>query len=373
MKIRLYDMKFGESIFIQDSCVPSSEGILVDCGSLEKITKIKPTYDTIYNDMQSFLNPDILITHFHLDHISGLLYFAKNKKPIFNNLYIPDIFNLISSSQIVTLILINFLLQSFRVFPKSPFTLYDLAIGLCSTSRNIKFLKRDVIFRDNYIALTPFQEDISKCADSLYNDLDQIDPNWNIVSQNFIKMVVSCANGEHFDQNLIATYNLSINNGMNEDIKRFSENNSQRKSLNEFAHKVNIVFQNIKNSPMKNILFTGDSEIMQLDKLKKLGDFHGQYELYKIPHHGTKAHLFKDINSNKAIISHAERGKPNAKPRKTDWHICSDYHLKNYCFYCTNCNGCEERLNNINIPQYCKKGGNHLVFGSNYDYLDIPI
>ena len=359
MKIRLYDMKFGESIFIQDDCIPSSKGILVDCGSLEKNIKFNSTYDTIYNDIQS-LNPDVLITHFHQDHISGLIYFAKNKKPVFNNLYIPDIFNLGNSLKIITLVLIDFLLQSYQIFPNNPYNLYDLALGLCSTSKNVKFLKRGVIFRDNYIALTPFDDDLDRCADSLYDDLGPISQDWNIISRNFLKAIMNKANGEIFYQNLNIPYNLSIS-GVKEDIERLSKNESSRKSLNSFGHKINIVFQNnknsqnIKNLPVENILFTGDAEINQLNKLKKLGDFYDRYEVYKIPHHGTKAHLFKDIDSNKAIISHAQYCN-------SSWNICSDYHSKNYCFYCTNCNGCNERLNHQKISNYCKVNGNYLVF-----------
>lgn len=356
-------MKFGESIFINDNFSPNNQGILIDCGSL--YSKINSTYDIIYNNIKD-LNPDVLITHFHKDHISGLLYFAINKKSIFNNLYIPDIFNLRNSSKIVTLILIDYLLQSVKISSlKNASTLYDLVLGLCSTSKKIKFLKRNDEFR-NYKVLAPFEEDIINAAESLYNDLKPFSSDWDKISSNFIKIISSKVDGEQLSQSRIYSRELSITDSMFKDLERLSQNDSQaKKSLNSFGHKINIVFHSKNNSVNENILFTGDAECNQLDKLKSLGDFYNQYKIYKIPHHGTKKHLYKDIDSDIAIIS-------NAKHKNLNWKICSDYHLKNYCFYCTNCNCCEQ-WDSFKVPNYCQTTGNYLVFANKSQYLDIII
>lgn len=48
--------------------------------------------------------PDLLVSHYHLDHISGLLYMkstASYHSPIFNKVYLPNIWDLPNSKNII--------------------------------------------------------------------------------------------------------------------------------------------------------------------------------------------------------------------------------------------------------------------------------
>lgn len=92
-------------------------------------------------------NPALVISHFHEDHVSGLLYMMNHIKtsstsPIFQKVYIPDIWNITGAPIIIVVLLLEELLKHSKLSKKKgAVTLFDLMRFLCVNTGNILILK----------------------------------------------------------------------------------------------------------------------------------------------------------------------------------------------------------------------------------------
>ena len=94
MKVRMYNVGFGDCFCLRDR----KKSLLVDFGTNNSRIEGRPRreiFDVIISDLSTIKSKNLLLTHFHMDHLSGLLYMMK-KKDIsvdFGKIYLPDVFS----------------------------------------------------------------------------------------------------------------------------------------------------------------------------------------------------------------------------------------------------------------------------------------
>ena len=103
MKIRMYNMGFGDCFCLRDR----RKNLLVDFGtSNNRIGGLRRSevFDAVMSDLSTISHKNLLLTHFHLDHLSGLLYMMKKRKNSFEfvRIYLPDVFSRPANCFIVT-------------------------------------------------------------------------------------------------------------------------------------------------------------------------------------------------------------------------------------------------------------------------------
>lgn len=396
MDICLFNMSFGESIYIYNH--QPDTGLLVDCGISHTAPKEKTVqlFDAIAQRITT--TPlkqdkiDALITHFHMDHISGLIHYAKNKTISFNTLYLPDIYNLHSSSTIIVpFVLLDHLLSSTRVNAKV--ALKQLVDGLVGSSKHISFLKHGDEFHGAFRVLAPFQEDVEKTANELFKEFkikDKFPVIWEYLVQTSRLLIneLNERNNEDSIKNTLnqgnipsQTENKQIDDDeIDDDYSRLIDvilgEDKFRESLNNLGHLVNIIFHSLEDEPQKNVLFTGDAtpDVMKnIESENKLAEYHlyERYALYKVQHHGTYRHYYKPITIRfveKAIISNGSYSPKNTQIFPA---YCSDPDNKPKLF-CTNCNNCEQFTIHGSRPNYCNERNNDRVFPAEYFPISVP-
>lgn len=336
----MYNMQFGESIFIEDNyedynnCY-SSSGFLVDFGSLASSELINKQYENIFFEMKNQSNPEALISHFHKDHYSGFFHFAERKKyknnNIFEHLYIPDIFSLSSYGEALSLVLIDFLLNNIEITNnKIHITLLQFVNMICGSSKKLTLLKQGDIFR-NYVVLSPSPENVIHCSKKIFTALPINHQIWINLSHTIMDIINSKVQSEEqiselFYRNPLERYDSQT---LISDIMKIRDSKELPVKINSFGHTANIVFQSQRNDDSA-VLFTGDAEIGQLKKLESW--YYDHYAFYKIPHHGTKNHFYNKIDSDIQFLS-------NGKYRNyyIDNRYCQDSLLK-FCCNCSNRN-----------------------------------
>ena len=78
MKVRMYNVGFGDCFCLRDR----KKSLLVDFGTNNSRIEGHPRreiFDVIISDLSTIKSKNLLLTHFHMDHLSGLLYMMKKK------------------------------------------------------------------------------------------------------------------------------------------------------------------------------------------------------------------------------------------------------------------------------------------------------
>ena len=107
MKVRMYNVGFGDCFCLRDR----KKSLLVDFGTNNSRIEGRPRreiFDVIISDLSTIKSKNLLLTHFHMDHLSGLLYMMK-KKDIsvdFGKIYLPDVFSKKEMSRTLVLLLL---------------------------------------------------------------------------------------------------------------------------------------------------------------------------------------------------------------------------------------------------------------------------
>ena len=91
MKVRMYNVGFGDCFCLRDR----KKSLLVDFGTNNSRIEGRPRreiFDVIISDLSTIKSKNLLLTHFHMDHLSGLLYMMKNRDSSldFGKIYLPD-------------------------------------------------------------------------------------------------------------------------------------------------------------------------------------------------------------------------------------------------------------------------------------------
>lgn len=368
LEIYMYNTWFGDCFRVGNG----DSNLWIDFGIHQKayipsgLTR-DDIHERIAVDVLASVNPSLVISHFHEDHISGLLYMMKkksiSKKSIFEKVFIPDIWNITNTPMLISVLLLEELLMKSKLSKrKGAMTLFDLIRFLCVSTANVVPIRRGSFFQGNsYIALWPEPDLVSEYANSYLNSLEvEVIPvpllRLAVNLQNLVLEVLNHKN-EYYKSEVIlprvdALESEFLNLEDNQQIKIILTKLSAKEDiyLNSLGNNISIVFQNAELVDGENILFTGDVENKFLNIIQNNADGKGEiypyYDYIKIPHHGTKGAKFEhyfDFSTfkpkNYMIPSGCVTGV------RGNWEICANYsndiYLNTIKCFCSNSNFCE--------------------------------
>ena len=377
-EIELYNTYFGDCYIIKDG----QSNLIVDFGihncsnvDYSKYTNRFKLIETIADDIKKNNSRSVLITHFHTDHISGLIHMYRSAKMhyknFFNKIYIPNVwenpFALVTS--LLEEMVLEFQLKKTRL-PGTLDSFFDLVEFLCINVGNVELLSRGVSFEnERYLTLWPpkhISESEYKNSLANLNIPNQLIKDLYSLSEaicDYMQRIINGKNNANFDFEVINSFRDTYKG-----IKtKYNMLNVDVKQLNKLGHHVNVVFHN-KVCGNENVLCTGDAETFQMKKIACATDYqlHHEYKFIKVPHHGTPNHYYDFskyspkyiIIPNGRVNGHIGDDAYKIDSRYGDLtanHICSN---SNNCSCCINgcissvpkCSGCQK----IVYPEYCK-------------------
>ena len=397
-EVEVYNTHFGDCIVLRDK--EKGRNLLVDFGiHYNSVINYNPYYGNrealtadIAEDIArrySHRQLSLLITHFHEDHVSGLIYMYKSKdkryKNLFSNIYIANIWNnpfAIALSFFEQMILLYEFYKS--ELPRTKYSLLDLVGFLCENISFVHFLSRGETFEDNrYITLWPLKDDSKNYFDKVKRDfknLGKFEETLISLSKSVCDLVNECiATQEKFDSRMVTYIEnriermkgeyLSLQNESYILFRGFEEKwlIEKRKKLNKFNHRYNIVFHNNIDDG-ENVLFTGDMECSQMKYIEKHLDIalHKKYKYIKIPHHGTEKHKidFSKYTPENIIITNGKVNIGNVKSYQID-NMYGKLNARHVCTNSNNCKNCKYKCTTSSMI-CCKRGDRILVFNKLY-------
>ena len=353
MAVKMYDCDFGDCFMIEKEHVEGGVPLFVDFGVHSRSKALHPPtkrYDAIIGDMPS--NMDLLITHYHDDHYSGIMHmYRKGGCKRFRKVYIPDVWEKTQKYLLIKMLILSTIYDGST---KSQVNIADFLKTICYSE--VHLVKRGDSISDNFVALWPVKRDIRKkvspisleclsredrdtledCAKILYDAVRQIVDRNNEADKSNNGIVM-----QMLDECSQRIQNININNISKELTTK----------LNKFGNQISIVFRNKRyRSSGRNMLFTGDIDNTTLNKLCKCKGYPKMLRdisIIKVPHHGTDSYYF-DFNS---LITKSGDGIlliPNGSIPK--WEI-SRYYLSlgtiNYSIIVSNINGFGSRTTTL--------------------------
>lgn len=308
--ITMYNTYFGDCFKLENQ----NHSLVVDFG-IHQSSKLDPKitteniYESILKEFDSIppKDRDLLVTHFHHDHISGLLYTRENgSAEHYATMYIPDVFTG-PHTPYIALLLLEELLSSIYV-GRNKISLCEFCKFLCSDVSNVRPLKRGDHFQE-YTALWPDMDTLSiqyrKILKGLHIEDEAFYHDLIDIATSLIEIVVQKTyyGPEYTDNHPLFRKSLQLFDGFQARMetlqKSFALNAEQEELLraSDIGNWASIVFQNT-DSGDENLLFTGDipSKYMAMIALNTSlpvpVDMHTEFCYIKIPHHGTQAHYF---------------------------------------------------------------------------------
>ena len=397
--VEIYNTYFGDCIILKDSIENSN--LLIDFG-IHYFSDVPSAYgnrdlltDKIAEDIATRYsngNISLLITHFHEDHISGLIKMYQSGdrkyKSLFKNIYIANIWKnpfAIASNLLEEMIIEKELKNT--GLPRTTASLFDIIDFLYGNVYSIYFLERGTRFENNkYVTLWPI---IDKSDNAILEIVSSLELTGEFVGglMALSEMIGIFVLQELFDENGHSRYEQEnyvwkqriddFKAIYNELYTVIDENdlffgndsyNHQKEELNKLNHKYNIVFQNLIDEE-DNVLFTGDVEVSQMNEIAMKTDIalHKKYKYVKIPHHGTERHYFdySRYNPQNILITNGKLNLSNANSYK----ISKRYGAMNSFYVCTNSNNCLNcNLSCATATSICKT--NHkLVYSNLYETI----
>ena len=384
MKVRMYNVGFGDCFCLRDR----KKSLLVDFGTNNSRIEGRPRreiFDLIISDLSTISSKNLLLTHFHMDHLSGLLYMMK-KKDIsvdFGKIYLPDVFSKKEMSRTLVLLLLADLLKESGL-PSRQVSLFALVDALLENKQNVELLSRGKLFENKYQALWPDVDIIQKETDEVYDQLSKDERFAEVMNvllefaEKLRKIVWSMTEegsvqAEEEPEKISLAYVYDREFRRIKAIPEFRELlnylNENKVNLRQFKHKISIVFQNAKDGEL-NLLFTGDA---QPEHMKMIAEnYDGKLPLYehywciKVPHHGTQGHYFdfSQYEPENMLISngiHFANSKKESKELRTSPLYGGLFYIPDTHMYCSNCdccdsyeNGCSCKEADVISPAYYK-------------------
>ena len=384
MKVRMYNVGFGDCFCLRDR----KKSLLVDFGTNNSRIEGRPRreiFDVIISDLSTINCKNLLLTHFHMDHLSGLLYMMKNRDSSldFGKIYLPDVFSKEEMSRTLVLLLLADLLKESGL-PSRQVSLFALVDALLENRQNLELLSRGKIFEDKYQALWPDTDVIQRETDKVYNEICK-NENLAAVMEELLNFAEKLrriiwsmtekgkAQTEEEQEKISLAYVYDREFRRIKAIPEFKELlsflNTNKVNLRQFKHKISIVFQNARDGEL-NLLFTGD---VQPGHLKMIAEnYDGKLPLYehywciKVPHHGTQEHYFdfSQYEPENMMISngiHFANSKKESKELRTSPLYGGLFYIPDTHMYCSNCdccdcyeNGCSCKEADVISPAYYK-------------------
>ena len=382
MKIRMYNVGFGDCYCLRDR----KKSLLVDFGTNNSRIEGRPRreiFDLIISDLSTIECKNLLLTHFHVDHLSGLLYMMKNKDSSFDfgKIYLPDVFSEEKMSRTLVLLLLADLVKD-SCLPSRQVSLFALIDALLERqTQTVELLSRGKIFEEKYQALWPDTDVTQRETDEVYNLLREKFPEIMDVLFDFaekLRQIIWSMTDEgkvlsENNQKNIRAYVYEREFRRIKALPEFKELltwlNRNQVNLRQFKHKISIVFQNARDGEV-NLLFTGD---VQPEHMQMIADnYDGKWPLYehywciKVPHHGTQGHYFdfSQYEPENMLISngiHFANSKKESKELRTSPLYGGLFYIPDTHMYCSNCdccdsyeNGCSCKEADVISPAYYK-------------------
>lgn len=384
MKVRMYNVGFGDCFCLRDR----KKSLLVDFGTNNSRIEGCPRreiFDVIISDLSTINCKNLLLTHFHMDHLSGLLYMMKNRDSSldFGKIYLPDVFSKEEMSRTLVLLLLADLLKESGL-PSRQVSLFALVDALLENRQNLELLSRGKIFEDKYQALWPDTDVIQRETDEVYNEICKNENLAAVMEEllNFaekLRRIIWSMTEEGKAQTEEEQEKISLAYVYDREFRRIkaipefkellSFLNTNKVNLRQFKHKISIVFQNARDGEL-NLLFTGD---VQPGHLKMIAEnYDGKLPLYehywciKVPHHGTQEHYFdfSQYEPENMMISngiHFANSKKESKELRTSPLYGGLFYIPDTHMYCSNCdccdcyeNGCSCKEADVISPAYYK-------------------
>ena len=382
MKIRMYNVGFGDCYCLRDR----KKSLLVDFGTNNSRIEGRPRreiFDLIISDLSTIECKNLLLTHFHMDHLSGLLYMMKNKDSSFDfgKIYLPDVFSEEKMSRTLVLLLLADLVKD-SCLPSRQVSLFALIDALLERqTQTVELLSRGKIFEEKYQALWPDTDVTQRETDEVYNLLREKFPEIMDVLFDFaekLRQIIWSMTDEgkvlsENNQKNIRAYVYEREFRRIKALPEFKELltwlNRNQVNLRQFKHKISIVFQNARAGEV-NLLFTGD---VQPEHMQMIADnYDGKWPLYehywciKVPHHGTQDHYFNfsGYEPENMMISngiHFANSKTQSRELRTSPLYGGLFYIPDTHMYCSNCdccdcyeNGCSCKEADVISPSYYK-------------------
>ena len=382
MKIRMYNVGFGDCYCLRDR----KKSLLVDFGTNNSRIEGRPRreiFDLIISDLSTIECKNLLLTHFHMDHLSGLLYMMKNKDSSFDfgKIYLPDVFSEEKMSRTLVLLLLADLVKD-SCLPSRQVSLFALIDALLERqTQTVELLNRGKIFEEKYQALWPDTDVTQRETDEVYNLLREKFPEIMDVLLDFsekLRQIIWSMTAEgkvlsESNQKNIRAYVYEREFRRIKALPEFKELltwlNRNQVNLRQFKHKISIVFQNARDGEV-NLLFTGD---VQPEHMQMIADsYDGKWPLYehywciKVPHHGTQDHYFNfsGYEPENMMISngiHFANSKTQSRELRTSPLYGGLFYIPDTHMYCSNCdccdcyeNGCSCKEADVISPSYYK-------------------
>lgn len=384
MKVRMYNVGFGDCFCLRDR----KKSLLVDFGTNNSRIEGRPRreiFDVIISDLSTINCKNLLLTHFHMDHLSGLLYMMKNRDSSldFGKIYLPDVFSKEEMSRTLVLLLLADLLKESGL-PSRQVSLFALVDALLENRQNLELLSRGKIFEDKYQALWPDTDVIQRETDEVYNEICKNENLAAVMEEllNFaekLRRIIWSMTEEGKAQTEEEQEKISLAYVYDREFRRIkaipefkellSFLNTNKVNLRQFKHKISIVFQNARDGEL-NLLFTGD---VQPGHMKMIAEnYDGKLPLYehywciKVPHHGTQEHYFdfSQYEPENMMISngiHFANSKKESKELRTSPLYGGLFYIPDTHMYCSNCdccdcyeNGCSCKEADVISPAYYK-------------------
>ena len=171
MRIRMYNVGFGDCFCIRDR----KSSLLVDFGAANSKIEGRPrreVFDVIISDLTTIRKKNLLLTHFHPDHVSGLLYMMRYRRDAyeFEKIYLPDVFSGPEMKYTLALLLLADVTKKASL-PGRRVSLFALAEALCARRVKIDLLSRGSEFEGKYTALWPDVSEVSRETEEVFNSL----------------------------------------------------------------------------------------------------------------------------------------------------------------------------------------------------------
>ena len=378
----MYNVGFGDCYCLRDR----KKSLLVDFGTNNSRIEGRPRreiFDLIISDLSTIECKNLLLTHFHMDHLSGLLYMMKNKDSSFDfgKIYLPDVFSEEKMSRTLVLLLLADLVKD-SCLPSRQVSLFALIDALLERqTQTVELLSRGKIFEEKYQALWPDAYVTQRETNEVYNLLREKFPEIMDVLFDFaekLRQIIWSMTDEgkvlsENNQKNIRAYVYEREFRRIKALPEFKELltwlNRNQVNLRQFKHKISIVFQNARDGEV-NLLFTGD---VQPEHMQMIADnYDGKWPLYehywciKVPHHGTQDHYFNfsGYEPENMMISngiHFANSKTQSRELRTSPLYGGLFYIPDTHMYCSNCdccdcyeNGCSCKEADVISPSYYK-------------------
>lgn len=392
----MYNVGFGDCFCIRDR----KSSLLVDFGAANSKIEGRPrreVFDVIISDLTTIRKKNLLLTHFHPDHVSGLLYMMRYRRDAyeFEKIYLPDVFSGPEMKYTLALLLLADVTKKASL-PGRRVSLFALAEALCARRVKIDLLSRGSEFEGKYTALWPDLSEVSRETEDVFNSLIEnhekaMTELVNIaeeVRQLFLSMTEETPEAEQKSAPLSEASLVeedtaeALEEAEKERARRLKPEKLEKKFrelqatgefqallesaekqghfLRQFRHKISLAFQNTGDGEL-NLLFTGDVQPQYMRMIAENYDgripLHEHYWCIKVPHHGTESHFF-DFSSfspeNMMIPNGAyyDNSKKKSKNQRTSMQYGGLFYINDAHMYCSNCDCCDSYENGCSCREY---------------------